>query len=255
MGLIILGGCTHPVPPAPIDQTPSASCWARLCSSTGHLVGPSYIEISMSFTAPIVPPHAPPPWAHQRQTTVVYHEVAFFCAGDDPQTIVNFWDSFLKDCGCGIEYGRQIHTEITWPGWHVYNGTYWFDYRPYLNRGDPTHITISRNEDNRFSFILKHRVVSKSPMTAHHLLRHAELRRAQLGDEIRVMGVSSNTRHPLLSLSQGGSCNQSWRHELSEDQDEDFSTQEDLNQWQHAANIPNAIAGNNANGSSHDVTH
>ena len=208
----------------------------------------------MSFAAPIVPPPAPPPWAHERQTTVVYHEVAFLLAGDDPQVIINFWESFLKNWGCGIEYGRPIYTEITWPGWHVYGGTYWFDYKPYLNRGDPTHKTISRNEDNRFSFILKHRVVSKSPKTAHHLLKHAEQRRAQLGDEIRVMGVRANTRHPFLTLSQGGSCNISWIHELSEDQDEDFSTQEDLNQWQQAASIPNAIAGNNTNGSSHNVT-
>ena len=73
MGLNILGGCTHPVPPAPIDQTPSASCWEKLYNSTGYPAGSSYSVISMSFAAPIVPPPAPPPWAHERQTAVVYH--------------------------------------------------------------------------------------------------------------------------------------------------------------------------------------
>ena len=208
----------------------------------------------MSFIAPVISPPAPPPWARNQQRTLVYHEVAFLLASDEIQTITQFWDTFVSEWGCGIEYGREIYTEITWPGWHVYGGTYWFDYRSYLQPEDPSSRTIAANEDNKCSYILKHRIVSKSVCTFTYLLQHiAELR--WQGNTIRIMGLSTNSRYPLLSHAQGGSSNQSWRYELNEDQDEDFSTLEDLHQWQQAADIPNSIGGNNTDGSSHNVTN
>ena len=205
----------------------------------------------MSFIAPVVSPPAPPAWARNQQRTVVYHEVALFFASDEVQTIINFWDTFISEWGCGIEYGRESCTEITWLGWHVYGGTYWFDYRPYLNPEDPHSITIAANEDNRFSYILKHRLVSKSVCTVTYLLQHAASFRRQ-GNTIRLLGVDSIARYPHLSGLN--SCYKSWWYELNEDQDEDYSTWEDLHRWRQAADIPNAITGNNTDGSSHNIT-
>ena len=204
----------------------------------------------MSFTAPIVIPPAPPAWARNRQRTLAYHEVVFFFASDEIQTIKDFWDTFITQWGCGIEYGREIFTEITWPGWHVYDGTYWFDYRPYLNPEDPTCTSIAANENRRFSYILKHRLISKSVCTGSYLAQHAYSYMRQ-GITMRLLGVSENARYPHLSGL--ASRHQSWWYELSEDQDEDFSTLEDVLQWRQAATIPNAITGNNTNGSSHNV--
>ena len=202
----------------------------------------------MSSIVPVVSPPAPPAWARNQQRTVVYHDVACFMASDELQTITNFWDTFISAWGSGIEYGREIHTEVTWPGWHVYGGTYWFDYSPHLNPEDPRSTTIAANEENRFSYILRHRMVSKSVRTVTNLLDHASLLRAQ-GVTIRLMGVESNARYPHLAGLP--SRYQSWWYELNEDQDEDYSTLEDLHRWRQAATIQNAISGNNSNGSSH----
>ena len=169
-------------------------------------------------------------------------------ASNELQTITNFWDTFINAWGSRIEFGRAIHTEITWPGWHVYGGTYWVDYSPHLNPEDPHSTTIAANEENRFSYTLRHRMVSKSMCTVTYLLDHALLLRGQ-GITINFMGVSSNACCPHSAGLP--SCYQSWWYELNEDQDEDYSTLEDLLWWRQAATIPNAISGNNSNGSSH----
>jgi hypothetical protein len=176
--------------------------------------------------------------------------VTFFFASDDPQTIIDFWNGFIIQWGCGIEYGREIHTEITWPGWYVHGGFFCCDHTPHLSPEDPRSITIAANEENRFSYILRHRMVSKSVCTVTYLLDHASLLMGQ-GVTIRLMGVESIARYPHLAGLP--SRYQSWWYELNEDQDEDYSTLEDLHRWRQAATIQNAIGGNNSNGSSHDL--
>ena len=205
---------------------------------------------AMSFTAPVISPPAPPLWARIRQQTLVYHEVTFFFASNDPQTIIDFWRSFITQWGGGIEYGREIHTEITWPGWYVHGGFFCCDYTPHLNPEDPRSTTIAANEENKFSYILRHRMVTKSVCTVTYLLDHASLLISQ-GVTIRLIGVQFNARYPHLASLP--SRYQSWWYELNEDQDEDYSTVEDLHRWRQAATILNAIGGNNSNGSSHSL--
>ena len=93
-------------------------------------------------------------------------------------------------------------------------------------------------------------MVSKSVCTVTYLLDHASLLMGQ-GVTIRLMGVESIARYPHLAGLP--SRYQSWWYELNEDQDEDYSTVEDLHRWRQAATIRNAIGGNNSNGSSHSL--
>ena len=225
-----------------------AYCWATTTTEQAALLGHHLQHDTMSFTAPVVPPPAPPEWARLRQQTVVFYEVSFFMASDEVQTIRDFWTTFISAWGCGIEYGREINTEIGGPRWHVHGGFHCNDYSAHLNSEDPRSTSIKANEDGRFSYILRHKIVSKSVGTYSYLQDHAALLISQ-GVTIRLMGVSTNTRYPHLAGLP--SRYRSWWYELNEDQDEDYSTLEDLLQWRQAATIPNAISGNNANGSSH----
>ena len=247
-GANILNGCTHLVPPAYIDQSHSLTGGQKTTTEQAALLGHHLQHDTMSFTAPVVPPPAPPEWARLRQQTVVFYEVSFFMASDEVQTIRDFWTTFISAWGCGIEYGREINTEIGGPRWHVHGGFHCNDYSAHLNSEDPRSTSIKANEDGRFSYILRHKIVSKSVGTYSYLQDHAALLISQ-GVTIRLMGVSTNTRYPHLAGLP--SRYRSWWYELNEDQDEDYSTLEDLLQWRQAATIPNAISGNNANGSSH----